>query len=86
MINGLFMELSEEEMLSVNGACAGGANPYAAMQPCQECIDKGNNYLATIVNKTIDGAIDGGISGAAIGFIRAVTTTPVPEPHSEHAN
>lgn len=40
MINGLFEELSEEEMLSVNGACAGGANPYAAMQPCQECNSK----------------------------------------------
>lgn len=83
MINGLFEELSEEEMLSVNGACAGGANPYAAKQPCQECIDKGNNYVKNVIVSTIIGGVTGGVRGA-IGAFATSVITGVPEPHESH--
>lgn len=83
MINGLFEELSEEEMLSVNGACAGGANPYAAMQPCQECIKQGSKYAKNVIVSTIIGAFVGGYAGAA-GALATAAITGVPGPHDEH--
>lgn len=83
MINGLFEELSEEEMLSVNGACAGGANPYAAKQPCQECIDKGNNYFKNVIVSTIIGGVKDGFGGAIAAFATSVITG-VPGPHESH--
>lgn len=94
MINGLFVEISEEEIMSVNGGCGGGCNPYAAMMPCDQCINQGNAYMSSVVSQTVagavTGAITGGPAGAAVGvvtgFVSAVITTPVPEPHSEHAH
>ncbi len=85
MINGLFEEISEEEIMSVNGGCGGGCNPYAAPMPCQECIDKGNAYAKTVVISTVIGAATGGVSGAIGAFATAVLTG-VPEPHSAHAH
>lgn len=84
MINGLFEEVSEEEMMNVNGACGGSANPYAAMMICQECQNKGNSYVRNVVVSTVIGAASGGITGAVASFATAVITG-VPEPHSAHA-
>lgn len=83
MFNGLFEELSEEEMLSVNGACAGGANPYAAMQPCQQCKEQGSNYAKNVIVSTIIGGVTGGVGGA-IGAFATSVITGVPGPHESH--
>ena len=86
MVNGLFKEISEEEMMSVNGGCGGGGSPYAGPMPCQECKDKGNEYIEKIVKETANGFVEAGPIGAVKGFVKAIITTPVPEPHSEHAH
>ena len=83
MVNGLFSEISEEEMLSVNGACGGGVNPYAAPQPCEECKNKGAEYVKEVVVNTTIGYITGGPTGAATAFLTTVIKE-VPEPHEQH--
>ena len=30
MVNGFFSEISEAEIMSVNGGCGGGCNPFVA--------------------------------------------------------
>ena len=94
MVNGLFRDISEEEIMSVNGGCGGSGSPYAAMMPCQKCIDKGNAYMSSVVRTTVAAAVVGAqrggpvgaLAGAVSGFITGIITTKVPEPHSEHAH
>ena len=85
MINGLFEEISEEEMMSVNGGCGGGGSPYYAPMPCQVCKDKGNAFTKQVVVNTVAGAVTGGIKGAVVAFVTTAITSH-PEPHSAHAH
>ena len=85
MVNGLFKEISEEEMMSVNGGCGGGGSPYAGPMPCQECKDKGAKFVKDVIVQTTAGALTGGVPGAVVALV-ATCITSVPEPHSEHAH
>ena len=96
MINGLFKEISEEEIMSVNGGCGGGINSAGpspqgkgwvtvSVPPCPECERQGNQFAKNAAIITAGGAVTGGIKGAIVAFITYATTSG-PEPHSAHAN
>jgi len=78
MINGLFKEISEEEMMSVNGGCGGdiygnlpspGGQGWQVVsvqkyESCQACSDKAaSNFLKTVT--TAVAAFVSGLTGPA---------------------
>jgi len=86
MIQGLFNEVSEEEMvLTIGGSCAGGCNPYAAPMICSTCVSNGNSFAKAAIVGAVGGAITGGVAGAVVGFV-SLAITSNPAPHSSHAN
>ena len=81
MVNGFFREISEEEIMSVNGGCGGGCNPYAAMMcppRCDACTKESNNTAKEIAAGVITGSVatilTGGLSTAAQVVIGGATT------------
>ena len=83
MINVFFSEISEEEMMSVNGGCGGGCNPGAAMMICDKCVAQSQQALANMAKAAISGAIEGAvaskstygaITGGIIGGIKSAVS------------
>lgn len=69
MVNGFFREISEEEIMSVNGGCGGGCNPYAAMMIDEEYVEATNKATARVVVSVIAGAVTGGLKGAIVAGV-----------------
>ncbi len=65
MVNGLFKEISEEEMMSVNGGCGGGSGRTIG----------GINYSVTGVGKT-EGSTGKAVSNA-ISYFSMTCLSPV---------
>ena len=60
MVNGFFREISEEEIMSVNGGCGGGCNPNAAMMcppRCDACTKVSNNTAKELAAGAVVGAV-----------------------------
>ncbi|NLK46434.1 MAG: hypothetical protein GX297_07260 [Treponema sp.] len=83
MINGFFREISEEEIMSVNGGCGGGGGPM----PCDKCKKDSQILETAMALAVIGGAITGGLKGAIVAGVttyNSVTTSMKNNPSHTH--